>query len=202
MSVFQPEDLVARCRASLAESDPALAVRETVAEVVSQPAALLAALGPGPGANTWFQSPDLTVQTFAWPGGLITPPHEHRMWAVIGICQGQEDNTWWHHLPGGVEQVGGQELKVGEVIVLGPDAIHAVANPCHSITVGVHVYGGDINTAPRSEWDYDGRNEHLFDLAAVERVVAGMMARAQQLGRDLDFNEVREGCLAQYRQPA
>jgi predicted metal-dependent enzyme (double-stranded beta helix superfamily) len=196
--MFEPEAVVAGCRQALAESDPVPAVRDVVAQVLAQPDVLPAALGPQRGPLTWFQSPELTVQCLVWPGGVITPPHEHRMWAVIGICHGQEDNTWWRRRPGGVEQTGGRQLMAGELVVLGPEAIHAVANPCSHPTVGIHVYGGDINASVRSEWDYAGNREHPFDLAAVERMVAAMMAQAAELGRELDFDEVRQACLSQY----
>jgi predicted metal-dependent enzyme (double-stranded beta helix superfamily) len=204
--MFEPEEFVARCRLAVTEPDPAIAVKDLMAETVSRPenvSAALAALGTKrPGQNTWLQSPTLTVQCIVWPNGVITPPHEHRMWAVIGICQGQEDNTLWRRTSDGVETTGGRELKPGDVIALGPRAIHAVANPCRYPTVGIHVYGGDILNTPRSEWDYNGRTEHDFDQTAVDAAIAGMIARSRQLGRDLDFDEVREACLARYRQPS
>jgi predicted metal-dependent enzyme (double-stranded beta helix superfamily) len=199
--MFDPEEFVSRCRQAVLEPDPALAVREVVAEAVSRPEALqatLAAAGPGP--ITWYQSPRLTVQRIVWPPGVITPPHEHRMWAVVGVYQGQEDNTLWRRIPSGVEQVKGRELSARELIVFGPDAVHAVANPCSYPTIGLHVYGGDIHTTARSEWDFAGQNEHPFDIADVERAIAGIVARSKQLGRDLTFDEIREFCLTTYRQ--
>ncbi len=82
--------------------------------------------------------------------------------------------------------------------MLDADAIHAVANPCSYPTVAVHVYGGDLANTPRSEWDYDGENEHLFDMAAVQRFVAAMGERAQALGRVLAAEEVHQSCLELY----
>jgi predicted metal-dependent enzyme (double-stranded beta helix superfamily) len=197
--MFDPEEFVDRCRAEVLDPDPASAVREVVAEAVSRPEALPAALSTTTnGQITWFQSPELTVQRVVWPNGVITPPHKHRMWAVVGVCQGQEDNTLWRRTPEGVEQSGGREVKIGEVIVLGPNAIHAVANPCRCPTIGLHVYGGDILATPRSEWDNAGRNEHPFDLTAVERLIAALVAKSRLLGRELDFDEIREACLNQY----
>ena len=196
MNVFDPQEFVSRCRQTLTDPDPVLAVREVVAEAVSRPEALRAALAAAaPGPITWYQSPELTVQRIVWPNGVITPPHEHRMWAVVGVYQGQEDNTLWKRIQGGVEQMGGRQLTAGEVLVLGPDAVHAIANPCRYPTIGLHVYGGDLITARRSEWDFAGKDEHPFDMAEVERHVAGLKARSKQLGRDLTFEEVRQACL-------
>ncbi len=200
--MFDPEDFVRRCRQAITEPDPALAVRDVVAETISGTEGLQASLaGAGPRPITWYQSPELTVQHIFWPNGVITPPHEHRMWAVIGVYQGQEDNTFWRRTANRVEQVGGREVRAGEVLLLGGDAVHAVANPCRYPTLGLHVYGGDIVTTPRSEWDFAGENEHVFDIADVEQVIAAMMSKAQQIGRDLDFEEIRHACLTTYRQP-
>ena len=195
--MFDPQEFVSKCLQALTDPDAELAVREIVSETVSQPEALQAGLATtAPGPITWYQSPALTVQRIVWPNGVITPPHEHRMWAVVGVYQGQEDNTLWKRIPHGVEEVGSRELSARDVLLLGPDAIHAVANPCRYPTIGLHVYGGDIISTPRSEWDYAGQNEHLFDIAKVEEIVAGLMAKSRQLGRDLDFDEVRQACLA------
>ena len=133
--------------------------------MVSRTEDLRAALSDaGPGAVTWFQSPELTVQGFVWPSGVITPPHEHRMWAVIRVADGQEDNTLWRRTPEGVEQRGDREVGAGDVLVLDTDAVHAVANPCRSATLALHVYGGDIITTPRREWDLRGRHEEMRHL--------------------------------------
>jgi predicted metal-dependent enzyme (double-stranded beta helix superfamily) len=200
VNMFDPQEFVSRCRQALADPDPAPAVREVVGETVSQPEALQAALDmAAPGPMTWYQSPELTVQRIVWPNGIITPPHEHRMWAVVGVYQGQEDNTLWRRGDNRVEQIGGRELPAGEVLVLDSDAIHAIANPCRCPTIGLHVYGGDIITTPRSEWDFAGQDEHPFDMANVERIAAGLMAKSRELGRDLDFDEVRQACLTTSR---
>ena len=55
-------------------------------------------------------------------------PHEHRMWAVIGMYGGQEDNAFYRRAPGGLEPSGGKEVPAGDVLVLGDDVIHSVAN--------------------------------------------------------------------------
>lgn len=198
--MFDPEEFVARCREALADPDPAAAARDVVARAVSRPAALPEALrDTSGGPRVWFQSPQLTVQCITWPNGLVTPPHEHRMWAVVGVLEGQEDNELWRRTPGGLERAGGRAVVAGEVIVLGADAVHAVSNPCRFPTVGLHVYGGDITTAQRSEWDFDGRNEHPFDMAAVRRFIGAMDQRARELARDLDFEEVQQASFELYR---
>lgn len=197
--MFDSEEFIARCRDALYESDPIRAIEEVVARTVSNPQALADDLRASSGGPiTWWQSPELTVQAIVWPNGLVTPPHEHRMWAVIGVLSGREDHELWRRTPEGLERARGRAVEATDVIVLDADAIHAVANPCSYRTVAVHVYGGDLANTSRSEWGYDGENEHLFDMAAVQRFVAAMGERAQALGRVLTEEEVRQSCLELY----
>src|SRR5688500_18085631 len=83
-------------------------------------------------------------------------PHNHRMWAVIGVYTGREDNIFWRQRPGAgrgkVEAAGAQALCEGDAVPLGPDIIHSVTNPIPRLTAAIHVYGGDFFGAERSEW--------------------------------------------------
>jgi predicted metal-dependent enzyme (double-stranded beta helix superfamily) len=104
-------------------------------------------------------------------------PHEHRMWAVIGMYGGQEDNAFFRRAPGGLERAGGRELPAGEVLVLGEDAIHSVANARKDFAVALHVYGGDFFSAERSEWDPDTYEERPRDLERTQRLFDEANAR-------------------------
>ena len=39
--------------------------------------------------------PGLTVLHTVVNPGFVSPPHDHRTWAVIGVYDGQEDNTFY-----------------------------------------------------------------------------------------------------------
>jgi predicted metal-dependent enzyme (double-stranded beta helix superfamily) len=93
-------------------------------------------------------------------------PHNHRMWAVIGIYTGREDNVFWRRVPGApgkVEIAGGKALSVGEAEPLGHNIIHSVTNPIRRLTGAIHVYGGDFFNSDRSEWDPETLTEQPFD---------------------------------------
>jgi predicted metal-dependent enzyme (double-stranded beta helix superfamily) len=88
------------------------------------------------------------------------------MWAVIGIYEGQEDNTFFRRSGPdrrSLTESGGKELATGDVLVLGDDAIHAVANPKSHLTGAVHVYGGDFVNEPRSQWGPGPVEERPYD---------------------------------------
>jgi predicted metal-dependent enzyme (double-stranded beta helix superfamily) len=86
-------------------------------------------------------------------------PHDHRMWVLIGLTTGREDNLFWHRSSAGVTCHGAEALFEGDVGVLPVDAIHSVTNPLERYTGGIHVYGGDFFATQRSQWDPETRAE-------------------------------------------
>ena len=166
--MFEPQEFIASCQSALKEHSPELAVKELVEQVMSRPAEVLSALGtPSQGGiSTLFRSDELTVLNIIWPPGMTLYPHNHNLWAVIGLYGGQEDNTFFRRNPKDTTLVraGFKELQAQDAIVLGKDAIHAVANPRSVFTGAIHVYGGDFFAQPRSEWDSEQSRERLFSI--------------------------------------
>jgi predicted metal-dependent enzyme (double-stranded beta helix superfamily) len=174
MGAVTVEDVVNRCRAAIGETTPALAVRDVLDELVAAPSALEAALGPvtAGGITPLHVSDDLTVLHVVWTPGMRLYPHEHRMWAVIGLYGGQEDNRFFRRAPERLDAAGGRDVVAGDVLLLGDDAIHSVANTRREFAVALHVYGGDFFSVDRSEWDFDGRDERPRDLDRTRRLFA------------------------------
>ena len=94
--MFDLDGFVADCRAALKERAPELAVKELVARAVAEPAEVEATLGTptAGGAARLHHSPELTILNVIWTPGMAIYPHDHRMWAVIGLYGGREDNTF------------------------------------------------------------------------------------------------------------
>ena len=118
------------------------------------------------------RSDDLTVLQIVWPPRVRLFPHDHQMWAAIGIYGGREDNTFYRRGPSGIVRSGGKSLEARDVAVLGRDVIHSVDNPGGTYTAAIHVYGGDFFATPRSEWDPDTLAEKPFDVEHTKRVLA------------------------------
>jgi predicted metal-dependent enzyme (double-stranded beta helix superfamily) len=173
------EDVVDRCRTAIGEHTPSLAVRDVVEEIVRAPGALAAAIGPitEGGIRLLHRSDDLTVLHIAWTPGMRLNPHNHGMFAVVGMYGGQEDNSYYRRADRGLESAGGRSLVTGDVLVLGEDAIHAVANPLREYAVALHVYGGDFFDGPRSEWDDETSPERPRDMEGTMRRFAEANAR-------------------------
>ncbi len=173
------EEIVARCQAALTEHTPTLAVRDVLAELVADSSDLEAALGPvrRGGITPLHHAADLTVLHVAWTPGMTLYPHDHRMWAVIGMYGGREDNAFFRRARGGLERAGGRQLDAGEVLVLGDEAIHSVANSRKEFAVALHVYGGDFFAVERSEWDPETYEERPRDLTRTQRLFDDANAR-------------------------
>src|SRR5690242_9570815 len=139
--LLEVTDIVERCQAALAEHTPQLAVRDALDELVADPSALAAALGPVEqgGITTLHNTDDLTVLHVVWTPHMALYPHDHGMWAVIGMYGGQEDNAFFRRAPEGLEPSGGREVRGGDVLVLGDDVIHSVANSRDEYACALHV---------------------------------------------------------------
>jgi predicted metal-dependent enzyme (double-stranded beta helix superfamily) len=164
------DDLVAACVDAMAESDPRGAVRAILTRSVADRRLAEALEGPSAGLNVLHHSAELTILNVVWPPLMSLFPHDHRMWAAIGIYSGREDNTFFRRSGGSLVRSGGKELVDGSVLLLGDEVIHAVHNPARSSYTGaVHVYGGDFFGTPRSQWDAETLQEHPYDVEASRR---------------------------------
>jgi len=167
--MFDLEQFTADCRTAIAADTSHKHVLEIVARAVADPPSMLRALGEPKraGLHKLYQSRDLTVLNVVWAPMMTIMPHNHSMWAVIGIYTGREDNIFWRRLPDGsgkVEAAGAKALCAGDATPLGHDIIHSVTNPISRLTGAIHVYGGDFfDPTHRSEWDAETLLEGRFD---------------------------------------
>ena len=185
--MFELERFVGDCRAAVAGADGPRAVRELVAEALSEPGAVAAALGEPmqAGIRTLHRASDLTILDFTWAPWMSLKPHDHHMWAVIGVFIGREDNLFWRRTGRGVEAVGARTLGMGDVMPLGSDIIHSVLNPIGKFTRAIHVYAGDFFAPPqpRSEWDPETLVERPWDMEDTRRRFAEAEARFRATDR-------------------
>ena len=185
--MFDIDRFVADCRDAIAEDRTHKATREVVARAVSDPGAVLAALGEPTRAGVFpiLRSPQLTILNLVWGPRMTIMPHNHNMWAVIGIYTGREDNMFWRRVPDGsnrIEAAGAKSLGVGDAEPLGRNIIHSVTNPIPRLTGAIHVYGGDFFAAERSEWDPETLTEGRFDAERLaQRFEAANSATKQGL---------------------
>ena len=164
--MFDTQRFMEDCRNAFRENSVHAAVKEIVAQAVAQPSEVLKALGEPKlaGIQPLYRSDTLTILNVLWGPAMRLYPHNHLMWAVIGVYGGREDNVFYRQSENGLIELGGRTLVTRDVIPLGDVVIHAVTNPLEQITAAIHVYGGDFFAVPRSEWDPQTFEEHPFDL--------------------------------------
>jgi predicted metal-dependent enzyme (double-stranded beta helix superfamily) len=174
--MFDVDRFVADCRAALAADRSHKLVREVVSHAVSDPASVLKGLGEPQraGIHKLYHAPDLTILNVIWAPQMTIMPHNHQMWAVIGIYTGREDNIFWRRISGApdgrVEAAGAKALSAKDAEPLGGNIIHSVTNPIPRLTGAIHVYGGDFFGAERSEWDPETLQEGRYDVAKTIRL--------------------------------
>ena len=179
---FDRDRFVADCVAAGRERDGQAAVREVLARAVREPDSVLAALGPPreAGLDVLHRSPALTIFAARWAPRMSLPAHEHRLWALIGIYTGREDNIFWRRDGRGVKAYGADVLFAGDVATLPSDAVHSVTNPLARFTGGLHIYGGDFFATPRSQWNAETLAQEPSDGATIRALFERENERLRQ----------------------
>jgi predicted metal-dependent enzyme (double-stranded beta helix superfamily) len=175
---------IAACQTALRESEPVVAVRALMAEALQNPAALEAAVGVTALADSTsaqydflHQDAGLTVLHVTMPGRLVSPPHNHLAWVVIGMYRGQELNVFYRREGSRIVEQGRRTLVAPEVMALAPDVIHGIANPLGEISRALHVYGGALSNPARSLWNPFTLEEQPFAVPAMLGYERALMER-------------------------
>jgi len=166
------ERFVADCVLANQETDAQAAVKEVLANAVSAPNAVIAALGEPAkaGLNVLHTSETLTIFAATWTPQMNLMPHDHLMWANIGIYTGREDNIFWRRSADGIQAYGADALFVKGTAALPADAVHSVTNPLLRFTGGIHIYGGDFFDTTRSQWNAETLEEEPSDGAVIRGI--------------------------------
>ena len=145
--MFQKDKFVDDCKAAVGEGQKV--IRELVLEAVTDPAGVIKELGEPTAAGVYpiYNDDELTIINFIWAPYMTLMPHNHNMFAVIGIYGGREDNMFWRRVGDAadnmpcIEAAGADSMGPGQVATMGKDIIHSVANPISKTTSAIHVYG-------------------------------------------------------------
>jgi predicted metal-dependent enzyme (double-stranded beta helix superfamily) len=172
--MFDLDAFVDSCRRAVRGPHAPKRVLELMREAVADADAVKRAVPPlGPKVGVLdepiFRSSELTVLNVALRPGGLSIPHNHGMWAVIGIYQGKEANTFFRRSETGLQEANRRTVEAGEAMLLGADVLHAIENPLDSATLGLHVYGGDLLGAERSMWSPETGEEHPYDVPQFYR---------------------------------
>ncbi|MEO0495143.1 MAG: hypothetical protein AAF081_17185 [Actinomycetota bacterium] len=175
-------DFVHTCMQAVRGEDPRATIHTAMRALFEDPAALAAgvpaftddAVPTSPhgfrlgGEALLHRADDLSVMVLDTLPGVVQPPHDHHMVAMIGVFEGCEEQRFWTRTVEGIEAAAGRLLETGEIMVLGERAIHAISAPPHQTARAIHVYLGDIYGAERSVFDPESLEEHRFSAARYD----------------------------------
>lgn len=186
------QELVERCRDAATTQEPAADVVEVLDAFLHQPR-LEQQLGTADRSTyeALYRGRDLLVLH-----GVVPPtprpvdPHDHRMWAVIGVYHGQEDNWLFVRTDRALELTERLSVRAGEIRQLDASTIHSVQAAGGGYLGAVHVYGGDLFATPRSTWR-DGV-EQPNDESVLPAFFERLRTREHALGRAMTADEVTE----------
>jgi len=172
--MFDLDQFVAACREVPPGPHAPKQVLDLMRAAVADPEAVSKAVPPlPPGSGVLdaplFRSEALTVLNVALRPHDLSIPHDHRIWAVIGIYDGREANTFYRRTEHGLEEANHRTVEAGEAMLLGADVVHAIENPLDAPTRGLHVYGGDLLGAERSMWNPKTGEEHPYEIKQFYR---------------------------------
>ena len=172
--MFDLSRFIEDCRGLAGDAHAPKRVLELMRAAVADPDAVAAAVAPlaaGAGAldEPLYRSAELTVLNVTLKPGMLSIPHDHHMWAVIGIYGGEEANTFYRRGEHGLEEANHRTVRTGEAMLVGADVVHAIENPLEQPTLGLHVYGGDLLGAARSMWSPHTGEEHPYDIPQFYR---------------------------------
>src|SRR5579863_2835399 len=120
--MFDADRFIEDCCAARAADASHKSVREVIRRAVAEPGAVLKALGPPKRAEITrlYRSDSLTILNVVWGPMMTLRPHNHRIWAVIGVYTGREDNVFWRRSEGSrIEAAGAKALGEKDAEPLG-----------------------------------------------------------------------------------
>ena len=173
---FDRDRFIAECEAAVVSGGGQRAIRTLLEAAVSDRSQVIAALGEPKraGIELLYRSPNVTVLNLVWGPHMTVMPHNHHMWAVIGMYGGREDNIFWRSLPPDakrpLEAAGASSYFAGDVDTLGPDIIHSVTNPLGKLTGALHVYGGDFLKQDREQWHEETMIQCPYDTDGTRKL--------------------------------
>ncbi|MGI9260198.1 MAG: hypothetical protein ACR2QQ_15305 [Gammaproteobacteria bacterium] len=145
------------------------AVDDVLQAAIRAPDSIMETLGEPEEADLHklYSDDEVTILNVIWPPLISLLPHNHNMWASIGIYTGRENNIIWERRDGVITPTDAAALREQDVYSLPPNAIHSVTNPIEKFTGAIHIYGGNYFAPGRSEWDAETLEERPFDLEAA-----------------------------------
>jgi len=152
---FDLDDLVLRLRTAAKCDNPRAEIKTILEDAVKDPQHVSEGIPAFEDNDTiLFEDETVSIWHCRFMPGHSVPAHDHQMSATIGVYRGAERNDFFENDPnGGIRKSSEVELSAGQVLAIGPSAIHAVGCASEEPCCGIHVYLGALTTVDRSLFD-------------------------------------------------
>lgn len=183
--MFDIDKFIQECDSRIEKKNNHKAVIDILSRAVENPTNLFNHFGEPTqgGIQKIYQSEKFSILNVVWTPNMTIMPHNHNMWAAIGVYSGREDNIFWRKLDnkehGKIEAAGAKSLEKCDTVPLGSDIIHSVINPTNKFTCALHIYGGDFFETPKSEWDTETLEEAEYKVEHSHKIFREANKRAE-----------------------
>lgn len=157
---FDLDTLVKELRAAATQPRPHNAVKALLEQAVADPNAMADAMSDFADNDViLFEDETVSIWHCRFMPGQTVPAHDHQMLATIGVYYGAERNHFFEADPetGGIRRSSEVVLSAGNVLQIGPSAIHAVGCAGDEPCKGIHVYLGALTQIDRSLFETEKR---------------------------------------------
>lgn len=149
------ETFVTQTREAAAGAEPAEAVRAVLQQALAEREAYAAIIA----AQTedeehLFEDETVSIWTCRFPPSELTAPHEHRLPVQIAVVGGVEKNILYQRRYGELFEAAEKDVHAGDMLSLGPEAVHAVTAGTEEPSLALHVYLGPLMQIERSLFNW------------------------------------------------
>jgi len=156
MQQFDLNDFVRAMRDAAKATDAPSQVRSVMEAAFKHPSAIKAAMSSFSGeGEVLFEDETVSIWYCGFEPDTHIPPHDHQTTATIGVYEGAENNHFYRVDANHLEHKSTRCLKPGDVISVGPNAIHSVETANAAASYGIHVYLAPLTKVERSLFDWD-----------------------------------------------
>lgn len=163
-AAFNLDVLVEQLKAAASGPETAKNIRSIMDETFSDPMHMANGMPEFPEDNViLYEDETISIWHCRFQPGVSVPPHDHQMSVTIGVYEGSERNDFYEAASGaGIQQSSSVVMDPGEVLSIGPTAIHSVTCIGQKPSCGIHVYLGPLSTVERSLFDVEENQQLPF----------------------------------------
>lgn len=159
------EDLVAQIRVAATSADRSSALRTLLQDSQNRREELADAIAALADDEVMlFEDETCSIWSCRYGSDVVFAPHEHRMSVHIAVYRGAEVEVLYKREPGLLRHGGNSVVAAGDVVRLGPDAIHAITGDGVGQSHAIHVYEGALTRTERSLFDWSTGAEVEFTM--------------------------------------